>query len=73
MPIYEYRCKKCGATFEKIVMSKSAKAPTCPKCGADAPQKLLSAPGAVGVSVGKGSAAASCPAGTSGQCASGFS
>ena len=32
MPIFEYECRSCGATFEKIVASGSAAA-TCKKCG----------------------------------------
>ena len=31
MPIYEYLCDDCGAHYEQIVLSKSAKI-TCPKC-----------------------------------------
>jgi putative FmdB family regulatory protein len=31
MPIYEYVCDDCGARYEQIVMSKSAKI-ACPKC-----------------------------------------
>jgi putative FmdB family regulatory protein len=31
MPIYEYLCDDCGAHYEQIVLSKSAKI-ACPKC-----------------------------------------
>lgn len=31
MPIYEYVCNDCGARYEQIVLSKSAKI-ACPKC-----------------------------------------
>jgi len=31
VPIYEFRCGKCGAEFEKLV-SAGAAPPPCPKC-----------------------------------------
>jgi len=48
MPIYEYKCKKCGEIFEEIRYSKdSDKARDCevkcPKCGTCDPERLLSA------------------------------
>ena len=40
MPIYEYRCKRCDARFEKLQrMNEKAK---CPKCGAGSVERLLS-------------------------------
>jgi putative FmdB family regulatory protein len=35
MPLYEYFCKSCGATFETLVVrtSEESKDPPCPKCG----------------------------------------
>jgi len=41
MPIFEYRCNSCSTRFEKIVFSQEAK-PTCPKCGSEEAEKLLS-------------------------------
>jgi putative FmdB family regulatory protein len=33
MPIYEYRCKKCGHVFDKFVRSMSATGEVeCPEC-----------------------------------------
>ena len=44
MPLYEYTCKKCGETFDKIVsFSDADKLPSCPGCGAKETQKLISA------------------------------
>lgn len=45
MPIYEYRCGSCG--FENEYLQKVSDAPmkTCPKCGEDALNKLISAAG----------------------------
>ena len=42
MPIYEYRCSKCGTDFELIrSMSEMDKPASCPKCRAKA-DKLIS-------------------------------
>jgi putative FmdB family regulatory protein len=41
MPIYEYRCAKCGADFEEIV-GMNAPAPACPECHSGKTEKLLS-------------------------------
>ena len=42
MPIYEYRCRKCGHAFEKLVSSASASPGKCPECGAPKPEKQFS-------------------------------
>jgi len=42
MPIYEYRCRDCDATFEALV--RDSNAVTCPQCGSSSLDKLLSAP-----------------------------
>lgn len=43
MPLYEYRCVKCGHRFEKIESLSASDSKKCPKCGAKA-ERLLSAP-----------------------------
>jgi putative FmdB family regulatory protein len=45
MPIYEYRCNSCG--FQKEFLQKLSDNPikTCPECGKDSFDKLLSAAG----------------------------
>lgn len=43
MPLYEYRCKKCGHQFEIIQKFSDKLQSKCPKCGARL-EKLLSAP-----------------------------
>jgi putative FmdB family regulatory protein len=43
VPLYEYRCKKCQHTFEKIQQFSDAPVKKCPKCGGPVEQ-LLSAP-----------------------------
>ena len=41
MPIFEYKCKKCGAVFEFLVRGNSPK-PSCPKCKSKSLEKLVS-------------------------------
>jgi putative FmdB family regulatory protein len=43
MPIYEYRCGKCGHCFEQI-LAVSAKEPeiVCPRCGDSKTEKVMS-------------------------------
>ena len=43
MPLYEYRCRKCGHTFEKIESVNASDKKKCPKCGARA-ERVHSAP-----------------------------
>jgi putative FmdB family regulatory protein len=46
VPIYEYKCKKCGHLFEKLHQSFSeARVKKCPECGGKVEQ-LFSAPAA---------------------------
>jgi putative FmdB family regulatory protein len=33
MPIYEYRCQDCGASFEKLVRTSEVGQVACPGCG----------------------------------------
>lgn len=43
MPLYEYRCTKCGHQFEKIQSFSAEDVKECPVCGS-AVERLLSAP-----------------------------
>jgi len=43
LPLYEYRCKKCGYTFEKIQSFSAPEEKECPQCGAEV-ERLISAP-----------------------------
>lgn len=43
MPLYEYRCKKCGHHFEKIQSYSAPDAKECPVCGGQV-ERLISAP-----------------------------
>ena len=42
MPIYEYVCRDCRHGFEALLLG-SADVPTCPRCGADGLERVLSA------------------------------
>jgi len=33
MPIYIYKCPKCGYQSEELVLNKSENEKSCPKCG----------------------------------------
>ena len=41
MPIYEYRCKKCGRHFEELVMNSSQKV-ACPGCESERVEREFS-------------------------------
>ncbi|MEK7847014.1 MAG: zinc ribbon domain-containing protein [Nitrospinota bacterium] len=60
MPIYEYRCSKCNGRFEIMHLSSKIEGASCPKCGSDKTEKLMSSFAAVGSS----SASDSCDTGT---------
>lgn len=43
MPIYEYRCRKCGKRFSVLTLRVSETAePRCDKCGSQAADRLMS-------------------------------
>ena len=45
MPIYEYRCKKCGSEFEQFRrIGDNDDDLKCPKCGRKKPERRMSAP-----------------------------
>lgn len=72
MPIFEYRCKKCGITYEKIIFNRDAPQPACPNCGGEDVEKLISAPGRCGVADGAGSGASAASSKPSASCGAGF-
>lgn len=43
MPLYEYRCKQCGHTFEKIQSFSAPDEKECPVCKGEV-ERLISAP-----------------------------
>jgi putative FmdB family regulatory protein len=40
LPLYEYKCEKCGHVFEKIEHVSASTTKKCPKCGAKAERQL---------------------------------
>ncbi len=43
MPIYEYKCKKCGESFDAYrPLSASDDMIKCPKCGEKNPERVFS-------------------------------
>ncbi|MGE4263220.1 MAG: zinc ribbon domain-containing protein [Desulfovibrio sp.] len=63
MPLYEYRCRTCGQSFEDLVRNAEDEAAlVCPACGAKEPERCLSACAVrVGGGTGSGDFAASAP------------
>ncbi len=45
MPIYEYRCDACGFQKEHLQKMNDPQLTTCPECGKETYEKLLSAAG----------------------------
>lgn len=43
MPIYEYRCEKCGHEFEREQRISEDPIKKCPSCGASRAKRLISA------------------------------
>ena len=43
MPLYEYKCVKCGHRFEKIERVSASEIKKCPQCGARA-ERVLNRP-----------------------------
>jgi len=60
MPLFEYACPDCGHVFEKLVLTRGAELPECPKCGRNRVDQLFSAFATAG---SKGSGAVCSPSG----------
>ncbi|MFC1919275.1 zinc ribbon domain-containing protein [Chloroflexota bacterium] len=41
MPLYEYRCKKCGRNFETLARSAHDAEPKCPLCGSEEVERTV--------------------------------
>jgi len=60
MPLYEYICRQCGGTFEKMVrFSEADLSPVCPSCASSDTQKKVSVAAAFGSSSSSGGGAGS--------------
>ncbi len=68
MPMYEYKCAKCGEVFEELVRSAAdEKGLSCPVCGGRKCGKVFSVFAAQGT-VSKASSGGSCDGCHSGNC-----
>lgn len=73
MPMYEFRCNKCGKQFEELVLSRT-EAVQCPKCKKDDVTRLMSAcsfksaGSAKGSSSSSGASCAGCRSKNCGSC-----
>ncbi|HQQ76163.1 MAG TPA: zinc ribbon domain-containing protein [Thermoanaerobaculia bacterium] len=55
MPLYEFTCEKCGATFEELVgAGLDGFGVTCPECGSEEIEKLVSRFASAGASTSNG-------------------
>lgn len=60
MPIYEFRCPRCGHQFEELIFRKSEIAElTCPECGSQEISQLMSSFASGGSDHGSGSSSTS--------------
>ncbi len=69
MPIFEYRCRECGAKFERIV-SSSKDAASCKQCGSEHLDQLHSVFAVIGApdSAAEPDPCATCGAARRGMC-----
>ena len=44
MPLFDFRCRGCGLTFETLVRPQDASSPQCPSCQSVDLEKLISVP-----------------------------
>jgi len=58
MPIYEYRCQKCGHIFEEFVRFGDEPELKCPRCGSTEARKAISLFGTSGSADGSSSTSA---------------
>lgn len=63
MPIFEYRCKRCGHTMELLQRSGHSSVPRCEKCGSKTVRKRFSA-FSLGRSTSGTKGTDACPTGT---------
>lgn len=63
MPLYDYKCEKCGEEFEQLIAAgKKNAAVKCPKCNSTKTARQFSSfTGTCGAAAGN---ASSCPTGT---------
>jgi len=68
MPIFEYKCQKCGHDFEELVLTNGKI--KCPKCATLKVEKKFSPFSRIGRATKPGSSPAGCGGCTSSNCGS---
>ncbi|MGB9611278.1 MAG: FmdB family zinc ribbon protein [Bryobacteraceae bacterium] len=63
MPIFEYRCSRCGLRFEKLVRRQDEDGLACPSCGSSELRKEFSVFAAHSASGKESPNAPMCPSG----------
>lgn len=64
MPIYDYRCEECGASFDVLISWRDKDKVRCPECGsASVSEKVVTFASASSGSSGGGSTGGSCGSG----------
>jgi putative FmdB family regulatory protein len=67
VPLYEFRCRRCGHEFEKLV-GAAAPVPACPACGAKKAERKFSVFGSRSGGTFTGSGGGGCSSCSSGKC-----
>ena len=65
MPIFEYRCRKCGKTFEEIISGDRDKKLPCPSCQSLETEKMMSVIGGISMGKATGPCGSSCASASS--------
>lgn len=52
MPIFEYKCQKCGKDFERLVFAGEENNIKCPECASKDVKKKMSVTSFMGPSIG---------------------
>lgn len=74
MPVYEYRCRRCGREFEiRASISEHSKGlkPVCPSCGSEDSERLISVAAILDGSSGRQEGPGSSPGPRGGCCCGG--
>lgn len=63
MPVFEFKCQKCGRMFEKFVLSARSESDRCPGCGSDNVRRMFSSFSSRGGSAAGGNSGSCLPSG----------
>ena len=68
MPLYEYKCRKCGKRFERLVSPGQGTGIACDACGSPETEKLVSGFGIGGGGSRLKASSSGCKSCSSGSC-----